>query len=269
MKKIFYCALTFGLFALIFVLNFSVTNAATQLPNNPVTSKQIAAVSDRCGLLSAADINSLNQKIQRVEAAHKIKIAISFVKSTNGQDIIDASDNMRNKLPSAPNGKIVLLVSMDNHRYEMATDTVMMDRITQSDGIPYLKHQIKPALHDGDYSGACNNFVDGVEMLVAYYETNGQAYVDPDAAEEESAIKAGVALILALIAFYFIRSYLIGTMSNIRHASQASDYLEENSVNLTDSRDMFLFTHVSRSKKSSSRSSSGGHSGGGGGGGSF
>ena len=269
MKKIFYCALTFGLFALIFVLNFSVTNAATQLPNNPVTSKQVSAVNDKCGLLSAADINSISQKIQRVEAAHKIKIAISFVPSTNGKDIIDASDNMRNKLPSAPNGKIVLLVAMDNHRYEMATDTVMMNIITQSDGIPYLKQQIKSALHNGDYSGACNNFVDGVDMLVSYYETNGQAYVDPDAADEEFAVKAGIAVILALIAFYFVRSYLIACMSNVHHAASATDYLEKNSVKLTDSSDMFLFSHVSRSEKSSSNSSSGGHSGGGGGGGSF
>ena len=264
-------ALTFGLFALIFVINFSVTNAApVQLPNNPVTSKQVSSVSDGCGLLSAADINSISQKIQRVEAAHKIKIAISFVPSTNGQDIIDASDNMRNKLPSAPNGKIVLLVSMDSHRYEMATDTVMMDKITQSDGIPYLKRQIKSALHDGDYSGACNNFVDGVDVLVAYYETNGKAYVDEESEDEDFALKAGIAIILSLIAFYFIRSHLIASMSNIHHAAKATDYLEKNSVKLTDTRDMFLFSHVSRSKKSSnSRGGSGGHSGGGGGGGSF
>lgn len=269
MKKIFYCALTFGLFALIFVLNFSVTNAATQLPKNPVTSKQVSAVNDKCGLLSAADINSLSQKIQRVEAAHKIKIAISFVPSTNGKDIIEASDNMRNKLPSAPNGKIVLLVAMDNHRYEMATDTVMMNIITQSDGIPYLKHQIKSALHNGDYSGACNNFVDGVEMLVSYYETNGKAYVDEAREDEEFTVKAGVAVILALIAFYFIRSYLIASMSNVHHAAMATDYLEEDSVKITNTSDMFLFSHITRSERSSSNRSSGGHSGGGGGGGSF
>ena len=266
-KKFFHCALTFGLFALIFVLNFSVTNAApVQLPDNPVTSKKVSSVSDRCGLLSAADIDSLTKKIQRVEAAHKVKIAISFVKSTNGQDIIDASDNLRDKLPAAPNGKIVLLVSMDNRRYEMSTDTVMMNIITQSDGIPHMKNKIEPELHDGNYSGACNNFIDGVDELLTYYETNGQPYANT---EGDFIIGMLGAIVLALTAFYYIRSYLIGTMSNIRHAAKATDYLEKNSVKLTDTDDMFLFSHVSRSKKSSSNSSSGGHRGGGGGGGSF
>lgn len=259
----------FGLLALIVVITFSVANAAVQLPDNPVTSKKVSSVSDKCGLLSAADIDSLTQKIQRVEAAHKIKLAISFVQSTNGQDIIDASDNMRDKLPSAPKGKIVLLVSMDSRRYEMATDTIMMNIITSSDGIYYLKKQIEPALHDGNYSGACNNFVDGVDSLMTYYETNGTAYVDEEREDEDFAIKAGIAVILSMIAFYFIRSYLIGSMSNVRHASEATDYLEKNSVKLTDTRDMFLFRNVRRSKKSKDNDSSGGHRGGGGGGGSF
>lgn len=261
----------FGFFTVFFfVITFSVANAAVQLPDNPVTSKQVSAISDNCGLLTAADIDSLNQKIQRVEQAHKVKIAISFVKSTNGQDIITASDNMRNKLPSAPNGKIVLLVSMDNRHYEMATDNTMMKIITTEDGIPYLKKQIEPALHSGNYVGACNNFVDGVDSLMAYYETNHTSYVDPEAAEEDFLIRAGASVVLALIAFFCIRSYLIRKMSNIRHAAEATDYLERNSVKLTDNRDMFLFQNISRTKKSRNRGgSSGGHSGGGGGGGSF
>ncbi len=261
----------FGLFTLFFfVITFSVVNAApVQLPDNPVTSKKVSAISDKCGLLTAADIDSLTQKIQRVEQAHKVKIAISFVQSTNGQDIVAASDNLRNKIPSATNGKIVLLVSMDSRRYEITTDNAMMNIITQSDGIPYLKKQIGAALHEGNYSGACNNFVDGVDLLLTYYETNGTAYVDEESEEEFFVARVAVAFILAIIAFFFIRSYLIGSMSNIRHAVQATDYLEKNSVKLTDTRDMFLFRNVRRSKKSKNNDSSGGHRGGGGGGGSF
>ena len=67
------------------------------------------------------------------------------------------------------------------------------------------------------------------------------------------------------------RSSLIASMSNVRPAIEASEYLDKNSVNINESRDTFLYMNVQRRAKSSSRSSGGRSSGGGGGsrGGSF
>ena len=69
-----------------------------------------------------------------------------------------------------------------------------------------------------------------------------------------------------------IRAGLIGSMSNVRHANEAIDYLKRDSIRMTENRDTYLYTNVSRQTKSRGSSGSGGgrNSGGGSsGGGSF
>ena len=250
-----------GLLALIIALNFSVTSAALQ----PVT--------DKAGLLTKQEINQLNDKIKDIQHAHKIKIGVIFVKSLGGQDIVTASNNLLDEnFANSVNGSILLLIDMDSRKFEMATRGNMTQSITDSDGIPFLKKKFTASLSAGDYSGAANEFVDGVDKLITYYEQNGTAYGTQDTGGF-NPMAAVAAIVTALLCGVSIRSWLIGSMSNIRHAMEATDYLKRNTVHFTEQRDMFLFKNVKRRPKSSGgRSGSGGGSHGsghGGGGGSF
>ena len=249
-----------SLLALILVFNVAVTSAASVEP-----------VTDNAGLLKPTEVELLNQRIRDIEHKHKIKIGVVFVKSVGNKDMITASDELRDKyFSNGMNGGIVLLVAMDERKYEMATDRRMVERITDSAGIPYLKDAFQSSLSAGDYYGAADNFAKGVDELMTYYETNGVAY-GQRAPGELDPMAAAVAVVTSIILGVFIRSMLIGSMSNIHHAMAALDYLKKNTVKLKESRDTFLFMHVQRRPRSSDRddSSGSGHSGGGGGGGSF
>ncbi len=82
--------------------------------------------------------------------------------------------------------------------------------------------------------------------LLAYYEANGKAY-DPHDAFSWTALL--IALILGIGGGFLIRRYLINTMSNVVPALAASAYLDENSFDLTEKEDTFLFMNVSRTAK--------------------
>ncbi|MCR5833947.1 MAG: TPM domain-containing protein [Selenomonadaceae bacterium] len=251
-----------GLLTLMIVLSFSAVSAA-----------QLQPVTDDLGLLGAEELKSINQKIKSMEQTHGIKIGIWFTKMKNNTDMITASNNFLDQnFAKSKNGSIVLIVDMNLRKYEMATNSLMLQKITDTDGIPFLKGEFQPALHNGDYYGAANSFVDGVDKLVSYYEKNGQPYGSAPDGIDFAAL--GGAIIVALLCGLGIRSWLIGSMSNIHHASEATDYLQKNSVNINENRDTYLFKNVTRTKKSSNSSSRGGggsHGGGGhgGGGGSF
>ena len=250
----------FGLLALILLINFSVANAARLEP-----------VTDQVGLMKATEIELLNKKIREVEKEHKIKIGVAFVKSVGSSDMITASNNFLDQnFANGMNGGIVLLVDMKNRKYEMSTDRRMVERITDTSGIPFLKDKFQSDLSAGNYYGAVNNFVDGVDELLTYYETKGIAY-GQRAPGEFDPMAAGLAVVIALFLGIMIRSTLIGKMSNIHRAMEAIDYLKKNTVKLTENRDTFLFMSVKRRPKSSGGSRGGGHGGGGhgGGGGSF
>ena len=250
-----------GLLAIIFLLNISTASAA-----------QIASVTDEVGLLKATEIELLNQRIRKIEQAHKIKIGVAFVKSIGSSDMVTASNNFLDKyFANGLNGGIVLLVAMDKRKYEMSTDRRMINIITDYDGIPYLKESFQSDLSAGDYFGATNNFIDGVDELLTYYETNGVAYGQRKPGEFDP-MAAGLAVVISIFIGVMVRSSLIGSMSNIHSAQEAIDYLKKNTVKLKESRDTFLFMNVQRRPKGGNRrSSGGGHGGGGhgGGGGSF
>ena len=250
-----------SLIALILLISFSVASAA-----------KIESVTDNAGLLKPTEIELLNQRIHNIEQAHKIKIGVAFVKNVRGDMVTASNDFLDKNFANGMNGGIVLLVDMKNHKYEMSTDRRMVERITDYDGIACLKDKFQSDLSAGNYYSAVNNFVDGVDELLTYYETKGVAY-GQRAPGEIDPIAAAVAVVTAIILGVFIRSALIGSMSNIRHAMTAIDYLQKNTVKLNEARDTFLFMNVQRRPKSSGggRRGGGGHGGGGhgGGGGSF
>lgn len=253
MKKIL------SLLALFLLINFSASAA------------QIASVTDEVGLLKATEVELLNQRIRKIEQAHKIKIGVAFVKSIGNSDMVTASNNFLDKyFANGLNGGIVLLVAMDKRKYEMSTDRRMINIITDYDGIPYLKDKFQSDLSAGDYFAATNNFIDGVDELLTYYETNGVAYGQRKPGEFDP-MAAGLAVVISIFIGVMVRSSLIGKMSNIHSAQEAIDYLKKNSVKLKESRDTFLFMNVQRRAKGGNRRSGGGHGGGGhgGGGGSF
>lgn len=247
--------------ALILALNFSVTSAA-----------QVNPVIDDAGLLQTIEVIQLNEKIRAVQQAHKIKIGVVFTKSVGGRDMVKVSNEVLDKnFANGANGSIVLLVAMNVRKYEMSTNSVMRDKITDYDGIPFLKDKFKSSLSAGDYYGAANNFVDGVDELMTYYETNGAPYRQ-QAPEGFDPMAACGAVVISLLIGISIRSWLIGSMSNVRHAIEAIDYLKRNTVKFTEKRDTFLFMNVKRRPRGGGgRSGGGGHGGGGhgGGGGSF
>ena len=249
-----------SLLALLMLINFSASAA------------QIASVTDEVGLLKATEIELLNQRIRKVEQAHKIKIGVAFVKSIGNSDMITASNNFLDKyFANGLNGGIVLLVAMDKRKYEMSTDRRMINIITDYDGISYLKESFQSDLSAGNYYGATNNFIDGVDELLTYYETNGVAYGQRQPGEFDP-MAAGLAVVISIFIGVMVRSSLIGKMSNIHSAMAAIDYLKKNTVKLKENRDTFLFMNVQRRPKGGgNRRSGGGHGGGGhgGGGGSF
>ena len=243
------------------------------LAGQVASAERLDPVTDKAKLLDKQEIKQLNQKIRNIEQAHKIKIGVAFVKSIKGQDIITAADDfLRENFNNGKNGGIVLLVDMGNRKYEITTDTRMTEIITDNSGVPALKESFQSELSAGNYYGAVNNFVDGVDELLTYYETNGVPYGQRKPGEIDP-VAAVVAAATAIFLGVFIRSILIGSMSNIHRAMAAIDYLKKKSVKITENRDTFLFMNVQRRAKSSGggkRSGGSGHSGGfGGGGGSF
>lgn len=225
-------------------------------------------VSDQAKLLSDAQRQALTTKIQQVEAAHKVKIGICTLQNLpNGMSAGKYANNILDKdYANGEKGSIVLVIAMGSRDWYISTDNNMRAKITDEAGIKGLKGLFLEDLSNGDYNASFNAFVAGVDDYLTYYEKEGEPY---DPANEFDMLAAVIAAAVAAAGGALFAYYLICGMSNVAPAVEASAYLKNDSVDIFQQQDSYLYTTVTRRKKSKDSGSSSRDSSHGGGGGKF
>ena len=217
-------------------LFFLTMNALAANPSSLADGAQLLKGSERIAVLN---------EIGSIEKEYGVRLAVVTVKTTNNVKIGDyANQLLDSTYKDGKNGSMVL--AMDTRDYYLATDTAMRQRISDKGGIPALEEKCLPLLKEKKYADAFKAYALETGELLAYYEANGKAY-DPHDAFSWTALL--IALILGIGGGFLILRYLINTMSNVVPALAASAYLDENSFDLTEQEDTFLFMNVSRTAK--------------------
>ncbi len=255
-KKLF-TFLSFQLFILFF-FSCGMTLAAPADTSKNLT----ASIVDDANVLGEKNIQALAAKIKQVEQKHGVRIGINFFQTIGNQNV-DATANhlLKKYFSDGQNGGIIFLVVMDTRSWNIALDAKLNQRILSYTDVAYLNDSFMDKLHNDNFVGASDIFVKNVDELLTYYEQNGKPF---DRSEQFNPMALAAAILIAIVLGFFIRSILIGSMSNVRHAQEATNYLKRDTVKMTEQRDTYLFTNVSRRPKSSgNKNSGGGRSGGG------
>ena len=241
---------------LIVAASFGTSSAA------PYNEKILGAtVFDDTDSLSAAEIENLTEKIRALEQKHGVKIGVEFHSHLSGSIDTAAHYMLEKHYSGAQNGGIIFLVDMGQRNWYIATDSRMSNFIPH---VSDITGGVKQNLGSGDFYGACSSYLDAVDKSLTYYAQNGAAY-NPNAGFNPMA--AIFAVIGGICFGMMVRSWLIGSMTNVRHAAAAMDYLKRETVKFQIQRDTYLFTNVVRRPKPTGGGGSGGGGGRGGGGG--
>ena len=245
----------------LFLVTASFSVAFASIPERMID----AEIFDNSQTLTRNEIQSLTNKIRTVQQKHGVKIGIEFLKTIGNANISNAAHELLNRhYDSAANGGIIFVVVMDTRNWYVATNSEMDMKIPNAKDIG---NSFLPSLKDGDYYGACNSYIDAVDKSLSYYEQKGAAY---DSSDEDDFTAIGIAVILGIFFGVMVRSWLIGSMSNVHHEMEALDYLKRETVKFTRNKDTYLYTNVEKRPRASSNShnshNGGGHSSGGGGG---
>ncbi len=226
---------------------------------------------DGAALVKPVDKTTLLSNLRQIETKHGIRCAVLTVKSTQGMNIRDYAQSVQDQyFANAPKGSILMVISMDNRKWHITTDSAMRTKIIDKVVTGELKDAFINDLKKGNYASAFNRYGRKVDELMSYYEKNGEAY-DPSNAFNFGA--AGVAGLLSLLFGGSVKKSMVNSMSNVTNAVSAGQYLKRDTFNLMQSNDRYLYTHTAVVPKAKSNNSSSGSSGGtgghGGGGGSF
>ena len=238
--------MTRKLFSFLLVLALCLALACPALAYTP-------PVADEAGLLSAAEEADLAAQLNAIRSAHQVDVMVITVNSTGGL----SPDAFINSVFDSTFGKnhngVMLVVDMGSRNFRILSNGLAADAITMDD-IDYITEQITPYLSDGDYAQAFEEFADQCE-----YYINGHINGFPFPFGTNLVIALVIGFVVALIATGIMR----GQLKSVSQKAAAGDYLKTGSLQITRSRDIFLYRNVSRHAKPKSNSSSSSSSGGG------
>ena len=224
-------------------------------------------VMDDAGLLEEHDVQKLEEVYSQYIADLGFTPALVTTDSFGGLSAEEYAGQYYD-LQEYPEDGILLLVSLEEGQWYILTNGECYRRISDSDAVA-IGEEIVPLIQDGSYYAAFLKFPQlAAEIFKANVpveeEWNEEVYAPAPAVPKKTY---GKMIFICMIVGLAIGGITVGIMAakmrTVRQQSGASDYIRPGSMHLTHSRDIFLYSHVSRSAKPKNNSSGGGGGGGG------
>lgn len=229
----------------------------------PVTASEYLPLYDEADLLTDSEESALIAKLESVGAQYQMEVVVAAFETIGDYTPMEYADDFYdyNGYGYGENRDgLVLIVVMDTSDWWISTRGSAITAFTDA-GIDYIGEQIVPYLSDGDYYGAFSRFA---EQCIAFIDqaNTGDPYDTHNLpkAPFDKGMAAVIALVAGLLIAAIYTANLKGQLKSVQAQRAAANYVKNGSMNVTNSRDFFLYRHVSRTEKSSSSDSRGGSS---------
>jgi uncharacterized protein len=211
-----------------------------------------AEIYDEADLLSSAEETQIAEKLSKIGEQFDAQIVIMTVPTSDGSIdtfVEDVYDSMNMGCGENRDG-VLLLVCMDPREYRILSNGYAGEAIGM-DQIDAISEAIVSNLSDGDYADAFITFADNCAYYLDGY-LNGYPF--------NAGKNLVVALIIGVVAGVIVAFVLKKQLKSVRQQKQANVYIKSGSMQITASRDLFLYREVSKTKKASTNSSGSGSS---------
>lgn len=242
------------LLAVVLCIGLSVSCFATE---------EIVRVVDEASLLTAAEYSELRQRLDDLSEAHGMDIVIVTVDSLGNQSAMAYADNYfdyNGYGMGADRSGLLLLISMEHQDLWISTSGYGIVAFTDA-GLEYIIDQIKPDLSDHKFAEAFDTFADLCDSFIQQAKA-GTPYDSHNL--PKGKFEFGKTILIALgcgfVVAFIVTAVLKHQLKSIRAQSGAANYMKSGSLNVTVSRDIFLYRNVTKIPKPRDSGSSGGGS---------
>ena len=237
---------------------------------------QTPLVVDESGLLMEGQVGFVEETLREVELREGFTPVVVTIDSFGGLSAEEYAGNFYDAYGYGDDG-VLLLVSIEEGQWYVMTNGLCAEEITDYEA-SLIGETILPDIREGLYYEAFTAFP---ELAVEYMQPEpeidteyGEEYVEDSSVE--STANGVIILICMAIGVgigILVMGYMSAQMKTVVTKEHAADYIRPGSMKVTYSRDLFLYSQVTKTPKpknnssgGSGRSSSGGsHSSGGGG----
>lgn len=244
----------------------------------PVCAEEsLSRLVDNADLLTDSEETSLLSQLDNISEKQEMDIVVVTTDSLEGYTPQEYADNVFDYCGYGIGDNrdgLLLLVSIEDNDWHISTSGYAITAFTDA-GREYMSEQFLPYLSDGEYYKAFSTYADLCDQFITQAKTDepydvGNLPKEPFKIWFNVLIALGIGFVFAIIVVLYMKSKL----KSVRFQPAASSYVRNGSMNVTQSGDFFLYSHLDRRARpkdndsggSSTHTSSSGSTHGGGGG---
>lgn len=250
-------------FAMLLVLVLCLSMAIPAL-----AAEKTSRLVDNANLLNKNEWAEVNRLLNEISTRQDMDVVVVTTNTLGGKSPMAYADDFYDYNGYAYDG-VLLLVSMEDRDWWISTCGYGITAFTDA-GIEYLGEQFVPELSDENYAEAFKIFAEKCDEFITQARS-GDPYDSHNLPKDPYNVVLCliIALVIGLVAALIATGIMRGKLKSVRSKYEAKDYVRPGSMKINQSREFFLYHHVSRTPKPKSSGihiSSSGRSHGGGGG---
>ncbi|MDE7184029.1 MAG: TPM domain-containing protein [Lachnospiraceae bacterium] len=216
---------------------------------------------DMADLLTDTQESRILAVLDEISDRQRLDIVVVTTNSLDGKTPVAYADDFYDENGygfGAERDGVLLLVSMEDRDWRISTFGYGITVFTDA-GMDYMSDQFVPDLGDGSYEEAFICFAHLCDQFItqARVDTPYDAGILPKMPFSVGD-NLSRALLMGLFAAVMITLIMRCSMKSVRLQPTATAYVKRGSMHVTESRDLFLYSHVDRSMRQEQRSSGGG-----------
>ena len=216
----------------------------------PVCAEEsLSRLMDDADLLTDSEETSLLSQLDNISENQEMDIVVVTTDSLEGYTPQEYADNVFDYCGYGIGDNrdgLLLLVSIEDNDWHISTSGYAITAFTDA-GREYMSEQFLPYLSDGEYYKAFSTYADLCDQFITQAKTDepydvGNLPKEPFKIWFNVLIALGIGFVFAIIVVLYMKSKL----KSVRFQPAASSYVRNGSMNITQSGDFFLYSHLDR-----------------------
>lgn len=216
-------------------------------------------VIDMADLLTDSEEAMLIDKLDEISIRQNMDVTVATTDELDGYSVVEFADLLYEQCQfgyGESNDGLMLLISIQDNDWYISTCGYGITAFTDA-GIQYIGDQIKSELSNGNYAAAFSKYAELCDEFITQARTDKPFDRGNLPRQKLSFIWMPISLVIGFV----IAKATVGKMKNklktVRSQAAANSYVKKNSMNITESRDLFLYHTVTKTAKQNSGSSGG------------
>ena len=231
--------------------------------HSTISLHELTRVVDMADLLNNSEEADLLSMLDEISNRQELDVVVVTVNTLDGKTPMDYADDFYdyNGYGFGENRDgVLLLVSMEDRDWWISTSGYGIFAFTDA-GIEYISEKFLSDLSNDDYSEAFTKYAKLCDEFITQAKT-GEHYDTNNLPKESFDVFTSllISLVVGILVSLIVTGKMKGKLKTVRMQPAAEEYVRNGSMLVTESSDLFLYSHVDRRVKSKDDDSDGGSS---------